>query len=127
MYIYVYIVGIGPYKKQFSPSTMPFAVAKETIQRIQKANLIIHPYTFRKDVGILTEFNNDFKVEEIYFLCCLGVDGIFTEFPDQTREIITMMKFFGSKDRVEVGVNVDDRSAELQAMHTMCSIDCNLY
>jgi len=122
-----YVQGIGPYKKQFSPSTMSFAVAKETIQRIQKANLIIHPYTFRKDVGILTEFKNDSKVEEIYFLCCLGVDGIFTEFPDQTREIITMMKFFGSKDRVEVGVNGDDLSAELQDMRTMCSIDCNLY
>jgi hypothetical protein len=106
---------------------MPFKIAKETVHRIQKANLIIHPYTFRKDVGVLPEFKNDFKVEEIYFLCCLGVDGLFTEFPDQTREIVTMMKSFGSKGRVEVGVNGDNLLAELQEIRPMCSIDCNSY
>lgn len=108
---------------------MPFKVARESIQKIQKANIVIHPYTFRKDTGVLPDFKNDSKLEENYFLCCLGVDGLFTEFPDQTREIISTMKLLGvSKAREEVGVDGESISVEkLDRILPVCSIDCQAY
>jgi glycerophosphoryl diester phosphodiesterase len=52
------------------------------------ANLHVYPWTFRADADIGAQFNNSFEDEELYFICCLRVDGLFTEFPDKTRETI---------------------------------------
>ena len=33
-------------------------------------------------------FHSDPDEEAAYFYCCLGIDGVFTEFPDRIRQTI---------------------------------------
>ena len=87
-----YASGIGPDKKIFS--NVPYEVALRSVQMMHESNLIIHPYTFKADHGIASMFKNNFADEEMYFYCCLGMDGIFTEFPDLSRETIDLMGNF---------------------------------
>lgn len=84
-----YAQGIGPYKE-----ALLFGVngsverARERVQWAQERGLKVHPWTFRADRGVLSPFQGNSEEEETFFFCCLGVDGIFTEFPDQTRAIV---------------------------------------
>ena len=36
------------------------------------AGLLLHPWTFRADSGVLPRFDGDFEKEEMFFYCCLG-------------------------------------------------------
>jgi glycerophosphoryl diester phosphodiesterase len=46
------------------------------------AGLVVHPYTFRRDLGRLPAYAEDFdRLLDIFFLDA-GVDGVFTDFPD---------------------------------------------
>ena len=76
--------GIGPNKKILN---------HKKIQMAHNANLQVYPWTFRADSDIGPQFNNSFEDEELYYICCLGVDGLFTEFPDRTRETINNSDF----------------------------------
>jgi glycerophosphoryl diester phosphodiesterase len=88
--IAAYAQAIGPEKTYFESST--YVKALETMNLIRSYNLISHPWTLRADTGIGAKFKGDFSKEQMYMYCCLGIDGMFTEFPDQTREIIDIMK-----------------------------------
>lgn len=70
---------IGPDKKQLN---------LKKIQMAHDANLQVYPWTFRADSDIGIRFNGSFEDEQFYYICCLGADGLFTEFPDRTRETI---------------------------------------
>ncbi len=70
---------IGPNKKQLN---------LKKIQMAHDANLQVYPWTFRADSDIGIRFNGSFEDEQLYYICCLGADGLFTEFPDRTRETI---------------------------------------
>ncbi len=70
---------IGPNKKELN---------LKKIQMAHNANLKVYPWTFRADSDIGIQFNGSFSDEQLYYICCLSVDGLFTEFPDRTREII---------------------------------------
>ena len=83
--IAAYASGVGPDKKNFGTN---YRHAKTIADTIHQANLFIHPWTFRADMDIMVQFNNSFANEEMYFYCCLGVDAVFSEFPDQTRETL---------------------------------------
>jgi glycerophosphoryl diester phosphodiesterase len=88
-----YAQGVGPNKNSFGPTNI--LQAKEIVSNAHALGLFLHPWTFRADSGIISSFNNDFEDEEYYFLSCLGMDGVFSEFPDRTRETIDLT--FGVK------------------------------
>jgi len=46
-----------------------------------KAGLVVHPYTFRDDVPLARDYTRD-PAQEYRQLFALGVDGLFTDFPD---------------------------------------------
>jgi glycerophosphoryl diester phosphodiesterase len=51
-------------------------------------NLKVYPWTFRAD-DVDNKFNT-FEEEQLYYIYCLGVNGLFTEFPDRSREMINL-------------------------------------
>lgn len=102
------MTGIGPYKQQFAPPLVTYDESRKIIEKLHESNIILHPYTFRADHALLPIFNNDFKIEEIYFYCCLGMDGLFTEFPDQSRESIALIKLYAEKNEKEENGEKDD-------------------
>ncbi len=84
-----YANAIGPEKTAFGTAVYKDAVA--TIDMIHKAGLKMHPWTFRADQDIVTRFGTNFTAELMYYYCCLGMDGLFSEFPDRSREVLDTM------------------------------------
>lgn len=71
--------GIGPSKTLIRKD-------KNLVQRAHAANLAVHPYTFRADaVGPGYE---DIEAELRSFYFDIGVDGLFTDFPDRARAVL---------------------------------------
>ena len=56
------------------------------VERAHDAGLLVHPYTFRADD--LAPGFDDFGDMVRYFCVDLGVDGVFTDFPDQVRALL---------------------------------------
>lgn len=104
--------GIGPEKSFLENAT--YAVAYDRVQMIYASGLRIHPWTFRADQDIGVNFAGQFDNEEMYFYCCLGMDAVFTEFPDRARESIDLMR--GSMPKA-VGKAKGYKD-------TQCPIDC---
>ncbi|HAE40927.1 MAG TPA: glycerophosphodiester phosphodiesterase [Candidatus Riflebacteria bacterium] len=82
-----YAVGIGPWIKQIitglDKDGMP--VISDLVARAHQHKLMVHPYTFRADAlpeGVCTELLLDTLFNKI------GVDGIFSDFPDVSRKFI---------------------------------------
>lgn len=88
-----YADGIGPEKTYFISQSI--IKAKDAIMRAHNYGLFIHPWTFREDNGIGNIFDNNFQKELDYYYCCLGMDALFSEFPDMNREVIQRNKFTG--------------------------------
>eukprot|EP01038_Epipyxis_sp_PR26KG_P004684 gene4684-6579_t len=104
-FLSTFSTGIGPDKNSFA--NMSYESAKSIINKIHYHNLKIHPWTFRADNGIMQQFNNNFAEEELYFYCCLGVDALFTEFPDRTRETLNLLSNFTliTSESNPIGIN----------------------
>jgi glycerophosphoryl diester phosphodiesterase len=58
----------------------------DLVDRAHELGLVVHPYTFRRDQ--LPEFVDDYPQLLKIFLDDVGVDGVFTDFPDLTKEFI---------------------------------------
>jgi glycerophosphoryl diester phosphodiesterase len=55
-------------------------------ERAHEAGLLVHPYTFRAD-SLAPGFGS--LADMVGFFCSdLGVDGLFTDFPDQVRQLL---------------------------------------
>ena len=50
--------------------------------------LQVHPYTFRLDAGQIPDFADSFEDLLGIYLFDVGVDGVFTDFPDRAVEFI---------------------------------------
>lgn len=78
------IAGIGPDKRLIIP-TGPLGILKKPttlVQDAHAANLLVHPYTFRNEKGFLhLAYLGDPQKEYLQFYK-LGVDGLFSDFPD---------------------------------------------
>lgn len=77
--------GIGPYKRYILPADENSQALPATtlIADAHAVGLKVHPYTFRKeDQYLLKDYKGDFQKELLQFFE-LGVDGLFTDFPDQ--------------------------------------------
>ncbi len=61
------------------------AVLTDLAERAHARGLLVHPYTFRADE--LPEGIGSFEELHRLFLGDLGVDGLFTDFPDRSREL----------------------------------------
>jgi glycerophosphoryl diester phosphodiesterase len=53
---------------------------------VEVLGMVVHPYTFRRDQ--LPEFVDDYEQLLKIFFDDAGVDGVFTDFPDLTKEFI---------------------------------------
>ena len=57
----------------------------DVVKNAHAAGLFVHPYTFRSEAKRLaSDFKGDPKAEYKLFYE-LGVDGVFSDFPDQAR------------------------------------------
>ena len=83
-----YADGIGPSMHLIvTPDSEPGNL-KTTglVSHAQELELAVHPYTFRKD--LLPGYVDDYRQLLEIFLEDIGVDGVFTDFPDLTVEYI---------------------------------------
>jgi len=63
------------------------------------AGLLVHPYTFRNETRYLAANYGDNPVEEYLQFYCLGVDGLFSDFPDtavSSRELFRLLPSCGA-------------------------------
>ncbi len=103
-----YASGFGPDKTSFVNSHTNYTQARQLVDTFHAHNVFLHPYTFRADQDIEAVFLGDFEVEEMFFYCCLGMDALFSEFPDRSRETIDIYtKYITAEQK--------------------CSIQCDLY
>ena len=85
-----YADGIGPWKPMLidAKSTKDNIIATRMMAEAKKAGLVVHPYTFRKDPGRIPAYANDFEDMLNIFYNDIGVDGVFTDFPDRAVQFI---------------------------------------
>lgn len=87
--------GIGPWTKQLYElgHSAGAPVSTGMVMAAQKLGLAVHPYTFRADdlpPGFAT-----FEELVSFFVGDLAVDGLFTDFPDRARKILTDLRAHG--------------------------------
>lgn len=76
--------GIGPWKRLIVPEASDKSLGAPTtlIADAHAAGLLVHPYTFRNEGRYLAPaYHNDPSAEYRQFFA-LGVDGVFSDFPD---------------------------------------------
>ena len=85
-----YAVGIGPSIDLLVEPDSELAELKVTdvVENAHALGLQVHPYTFRRDVGEIPGYASDYKDLLQIFLHDVGVDGVFTDFPDLTLDYV---------------------------------------
>ena len=85
-----YADGIGPsILLLIDPeSTAGDAKATRLVEYAHDAGLQVHPYTFRRERDQMPPFSKDYADFLRWFIDVVGVDGVFTDFPDLTVEFI---------------------------------------
>jgi glycerophosphoryl diester phosphodiesterase len=88
-----YADGVGPFKRMLisKKSTANKLEITPLLSRAHAAGLVVHPYTFRADEGRVEKYANSFEDMLDIFYFKLGVDGVFTDYPDKA------VKFLKSK------------------------------
>jgi len=83
-----YAEGIGPSMQLIVESGSVAGKLKITnlVELAHDLGLVVHPYTFRRD--LLPVYTDDYDDLLRIFLDDIGVDGVFTDFPDLTLEYI---------------------------------------
>lgn len=74
--------GIGPNKLSIIPNPEEPPEKSEAIEAAHALDLFVHPYTFRSDVRHLHRVYGGNATQEFAEFFKLGVDGVFTDFPD---------------------------------------------
>ena len=82
--------GIGPsmYLLVFEDSTRSNVKPSGLVGLAHAAGLLVHPYTFRRERDQIPPFAEDFEDLLRIYIDELGVDGVFTDFPDLTVRFI---------------------------------------
>jgi len=85
-----YADGIGPDKGMIiSPDSTPGnLVISSLVRDAHQAGLKVHPYTFRADPGQVPAYARDFEHLLALFYFEVGVDGLFTDFPDRAVKFL---------------------------------------
>lgn len=79
-----YADAIGPWKAMLvsTKSTTNKLIINDMVKNAHQQGMKVHPYTFRKDPSRIPVYANSFENLLDIFLYQIGVDGIFTDFPD---------------------------------------------
>ncbi len=88
--IAVYADGVGPEKSMLvvEGSSKGRVEATDFVSLAHEYGLQVHPYTFRLDEGQLPDFAESFEDMLNIYLFEIGIDGVFTDFPDRAVEFI---------------------------------------
>jgi len=80
-----YADGIGPWKPMIvkNESTRNHLIITKMVKEAHEAGMVVHPYTFRLDTGRIPEYASSFEDLLNIFYYQVGVDGVFTDFPDR--------------------------------------------
>ena len=83
-----YADGIGPSMNLIvDPQSTPDDLrVTDLVERAHELELVVHPYTFRRD--LLPGYVEDFAELHKVFFDDIGIDGVFTDFPDLTVQYI---------------------------------------
>jgi glycerophosphoryl diester phosphodiesterase len=83
--IAAYAAGIGPSMHLLvdPDSDADDLQISELVALAHAAGLKVHPYTFRKEVNQIPAYAKDFDDLLDIFFNRVGVDGVFTDFPDR--------------------------------------------
>ena len=86
--IAAYADGIGPWIMHIYKGRNAAGEAEVTdlVTRAHRANLLVHPFTFRRDA--LPPDIDSYRDLLALFIGQLGVDGVFTDFPDLTLDYL---------------------------------------
>ena len=89
-----YAQGIGPWKNMLIAGNSRADNLNITplLKRAHAAGLQVHPYTFRMDEGRVAKYASSFTDMLNIFYFKLGVDGVFTDFPDKAVELLKDVK-----------------------------------
>ena len=79
-----YAKGVGPAMDMIvaSDSRPDNLVITDLVRNAQAAGLQVHPYTFRRDPERMPGYADSFESLLAIFFEVVGVDGVFTDFPD---------------------------------------------
>jgi len=85
-----YAVGIGPSLALIvDPDSKPSALqVTDLVRDAHAVGLQVHPYTFRRDAGEIPSYAADYDDLLRIFIHEVGVDGVFTDFPDLTVDYV---------------------------------------
>jgi glycerophosphoryl diester phosphodiesterase len=86
--IATYADGVGPWKPMLVDTTSKPVKSNGLLEAAHKAGLVVHPYTFRSDTGRIPEYAKDFDDLLKIFYFDIGVDGVFTDFPDKAVQFL---------------------------------------
>lgn len=88
--IATYADGVGPWKPMLvkESSDGSKATSNGLLEAAHKAGLVVHPYTFRADTGRIPKYAKDFNDLLKIFYFDIGVDGVFTDFPDKAVQFL---------------------------------------
>jgi glycerophosphoryl diester phosphodiesterase len=75
--------GVGPaFAMLLTDPLATTAHSNDFVRLAHDAGLLVHPYTFRRESAQLPPFADSLGTLLQYFLFDVGVDGVFTDFPD---------------------------------------------
>ena len=85
-----YAQGIGPYKSMLVKNTASSDKLQISpmMKAAHKAGLVVHPYTFRSDERRQPNYASSFSKQLAIFYFEVGVDGLFTDFPDVAVKVL---------------------------------------
>ncbi|HEX3130719.1 MAG TPA: glycerophosphodiester phosphodiesterase [Thermoanaerobaculia bacterium] len=88
--ISTYADGIGPNKRMIVPAGPDLRLLSPTtlIEDAHRAGLVVHPWTMRSDGPFLAPDYEGDPEREYEQLLGLGVDGLFSDFPDLARRMV---------------------------------------
>ena len=88
-----YANGIGPPLNIFTDTKVDYELAISMIDQATHRNLVVHPYALKSDEE-MTSFNSRYHGnstrETLFFVCCLNVHGIFTDYTDRTKAAVDL-------------------------------------
>jgi glycerophosphoryl diester phosphodiesterase len=89
-----YADAIGPWKSMLvsDESTTDHLIISNMVKQAHDAGLKVHPYTFRNDPGRIPGYASNFDDMLDIFLYQVGVDGVFTDYPDLAVDFVQRRK-----------------------------------
>lgn len=89
-----YADGIGPWKPMLvkDGSTADNLIITDMVKDAHENGMEVHPYTFRLDEGRIPAYAKDFEDMLDIFFNKVGVDGVFSDFPDRAVNFLRASK-----------------------------------